>query len=109
MKYADEARLDTVVAGEEVLVAEERDVAVAAAGVPPASARPPAGPKGRRPRPDYSEEAIPERDPAYGLPDATAYELQTVEHLPASERRALARCLEGLGMSRARATIMAWL
>jgi hypothetical protein len=32
-----------------------------------------------------------------------------VEHLPAAERRALARCLEHLGMSHARATIVAWL
>ena len=109
MEYPDEARLDTVVAGEAVLVAEERTDAVAAAGVPTACARPPARSTGQRPRADSSEEAIPERDPAYRLTDGTPCETQTVEHLPAPERRALARRLEQLGMSRARATILAWL
>jgi hypothetical protein len=52
---------------------------------------------------DYSEEAIPERDPSYRLPGATICDAQTVEHLPAAERLALARCLEQLGMSPARA------
>jgi hypothetical protein len=56
---------------------------------------------------DYSEEALPERDPSYQLADGTLYETQTVEHLPAAERLALARCLEELGMSRARATLVA--
>jgi hypothetical protein len=107
MSYPDEATLDTVVANEKVLVAEERNDAVAAAAVPPARARPPARSKGQRPRADYSEEAIPERDPAYRLPDAAPYETQTVEHLPAAERRVLARCLEQFGMNRARATIIA--
>jgi len=55
---------------------------------------------------DYSEEAIPERDPAYRLSDGTLYETQTVEHLPAAERFALARYLEQLGMSRARAALV---
>src|SRR5690242_7979597 len=100
MVYPDEARLDTVVADEEV---------VAAAGVPTVCARPPARPKGQRPCADYSEEAIPERDPAYRLADAAPCDTQTLEHLPAAERRALARCLEQLGMSRARATLVAWL
>ena len=109
MTYPDEARLDTVVADEEVVVAEGRNDAGAAAGVRPAGARPPARATGQRPSADYSEEAIPERDPAYRLPDGTAGETQTVEHLTAAERRALARCLEQLGMSRARATILAWL
>ena len=56
---------------------------------------------------DYSEEAIPERDPAYLLSAGTGYETQTVEHLPAAERLALARCLEQLGMSAARAAMVA--
>jgi hypothetical protein len=56
---------------------------------------------------DYSEEAIPERDPAYRLPDGTCCETQTVVHLPAAERLALARCLEQLGMSHARALLLA--
>jgi hypothetical protein len=109
MTYPGEAQLDTVVADEAVLVAEERHDAVAAAGVEPAYARPPASSKGQRPRADYSEEAIPERDPAYRLADAAPDETLTAEHLTAAERRDLARCLEQLGMSRARATMVAWL
>lgn len=55
---------------------------------------------------NYSEEAIPERDPAYRLSDGTCDDTQTVEHLPAAERLALARSLEHLGMSRARAAFV---
>jgi hypothetical protein len=60
-----------------------------------------------RNRIDYSEDAIPERDPAYRLPVGTCCDTQTVEHLPAAERLALARCLEQLGMSPARALVVA--
>jgi hypothetical protein len=56
---------------------------------------------------DYSEEAIPERDPAYQLAYGTLSETQTLEHLPADRRLDLARCLEQLGMSPARAALMA--
>jgi hypothetical protein len=56
---------------------------------------------------DYSEEAIPERDPAYQLGHGTYSETQTIEHLPAARRLALARCLEELGMSATRAALMA--
>jgi hypothetical protein len=56
---------------------------------------------------DYSEEAIPERDPAYRLADGTVYETQTVEVMPAAARLALARCLEQLGMSASRAAMVA--
>jgi hypothetical protein len=56
---------------------------------------------------DYSEEAIPERDPAYRLSNGTLYETQTVEYMPAAERCALARCLEQLGMSASRAALVA--
>jgi hypothetical protein len=56
---------------------------------------------------DYSEEAIPERDPAYRLGHGTHSETQTIEHLPAARRLALARCLEELGMSAFRAALMA--
>jgi len=56
---------------------------------------------------DYSEEAIPERDPAYRLPAGTLYETQTVEHIPAAGRLALARCLEQFGMSPAKAALVA--
>jgi hypothetical protein len=58
---------------------------------------------------DYSEEAIPERDPSYQLSDATLHQTQTVDYLTAAERFVLARCLEQLGMSRARATVVATL
>jgi hypothetical protein len=56
---------------------------------------------------DYSEEAIPERDPMYRLPDGTHHETQTIVYMPAAERLAIARCLEQLGMSRARAAFVA--
>jgi hypothetical protein len=55
---------------------------------------------------DYSEEAIPERDPAYQLPYGTFHETQTIEEVPAAKRLALARCLEQLGMSAARAAMV---
>jgi hypothetical protein len=56
---------------------------------------------------DYSEEAIPERDPAYRLPVGTGYEQATVEAVSAEVRRDLARRLQELGMSRTRATFVA--
>jgi hypothetical protein len=56
---------------------------------------------------DYSEEAIPERDPAYRPPDGTLHEAQTVDVVPAEVRLALRRCLEELGMSAARAAAVA--
>jgi hypothetical protein len=56
---------------------------------------------------DYSEEAIPERDPAYRLPDGTLCETQTLPYVPAAERVALARCLEQFGMSALRAAALA--
>jgi hypothetical protein len=52
---------------------------------------------------DYSEEAIPERDPAYRTPDGTLYESQTIDALPDAARLALRRQLEALGMNPARA------
>jgi hypothetical protein len=52
---------------------------------------------------DYSEEAIPERDPAFRLSGGTDYEGPTVEAVSAAVRLELARRLEQLGMSRARA------
>ena len=56
---------------------------------------------------DYSEEAIPERDPAYRPIDDTLYKAQTVEVVPAEVRMSLARCLEKLGMNGARAAMVA--
>ena len=56
---------------------------------------------------DYSEEAIPERDPAYRTLDGTLYETQTVDDMRPDVRLALARCLEQLGMSAVRAALVA--
>jgi hypothetical protein len=55
---------------------------------------------------DYSEEAIPERDPSYCLPASTDYQEATVEALSPETRLDLARCFEQLGMSRARAAFV---
>jgi hypothetical protein len=51
---------------------------------------------------DYSEEAIPERDPSHRRPAGTLCDPETVDYVPLEERRALARRLEELGMSPAR-------
>jgi hypothetical protein len=56
---------------------------------------------------DYSEEALPERDPAYRLPDGTLSEGQTVEEMPSHVRQELARRLEQLGMNPAKAAMVA--
>ena len=56
---------------------------------------------------DYSEEAIPERDPAYQLPRGTLYETQTVEFMPQAKRLALVQRLMQFGMSASRAALVA--
>jgi hypothetical protein len=56
---------------------------------------------------DYSEEAIPERDPAHSTLHGTLYETQTVEDVPAYVRLDLARQLKELGMSPVRAAMVA--
>jgi hypothetical protein len=56
---------------------------------------------------DYSEEAIAERDPAFRPMDGTLSEAQTVDVVPADVRLALARSLEQLGMTPARAALVA--
>jgi hypothetical protein len=56
---------------------------------------------------DYSEDALPERDPSYRLPEGTCGDSQTVVYLPRAERLALARCLVQLGMSQTRAQFVA--
>ncbi len=56
---------------------------------------------------DYSKEAIPEREPAYRTLPGTLCEEPTVEALPVEARLALRRCLEHLGMSAARAAVLA--
>jgi hypothetical protein len=107
MKYPKEDKLDTLLPYERLLGAEPFNETAATADLPLAGDRLLPSSKDQRMWTDYSEEAIPERDPAYRLSDATLYETQTVEHMPAAERLALALCLEQLGMSRARAAVVA--
>jgi hypothetical protein len=56
---------------------------------------------------DYSEEAIPERDPGYQLPVGTGCDEATVAAVSPEVRLDLAHQLEQLGMSRARALAVA--
>jgi hypothetical protein len=56
---------------------------------------------------DYSEEAIPERDPAYRLPGGTDDGEPTIEAVSPEARRDLARRLQQLGMNCARAAFVA--
>jgi hypothetical protein len=56
---------------------------------------------------DYSEEAIPERDPAFRLSGGTDDEGPTVEDVSPAVRRYLACRLEQLGMSPGRAAAVA--
>jgi hypothetical protein len=56
---------------------------------------------------DYSEEAIPERDPAYRRPAGTLCDPETIEYVSREERHALARRLEQLGMSPAKVAFVA--
>ncbi len=80
---------------------------LATAGVRLAVERPQPSPKDGDAAIDYSEEALPERDPSYRLGDDTLYKAQTVEVMPAEVRLALARSLEELGMNGARAAMVA--
>ena len=56
---------------------------------------------------DHSEEAISERDPAYRRLAGTLCDPETAEYASPEERRALARCLEELGMSPAKVAFVA--
>src|ERR1700682_823720 len=56
---------------------------------------------------DYSEEAIPERDPAFDLGDLSPCDTLTIEIVPIQVRRALASRLEELGMKPTRAALVA--
>ncbi len=107
MKYPEEKKPDAVLPPEEFLARGESKEAPATAELPRAGVRLLPASNDQPGGIDYSEDAIPERDPSYRLPGGTLSETRTVEHLPAAERLALARCLEQLGMSRARALIVA--
>lgn len=56
---------------------------------------------------DYSEEAIPERDPAFRLSAGTMHDERTVEEVSPALRLELAQRLHDLGMSCARAAFVA--
>ncbi|HMC90149.1 MAG TPA: hypothetical protein VKI17_11405 [Gemmataceae bacterium] len=107
MRYHEEEKLDALLPYGTLLTAGKFNEEPATADIPLAGNRRLPNSKGQRSCTDYSEEAIPERDPAYQLPDGTLYETQTVEVMPAAARLALARCLEQLGMSASRAAMVA--
>lgn len=107
MKYHEEAKLGALLPYETLLTAGKFNEEPVTADIPLAGNRLPPNSRDQRTCTDYSEEAIPERDPAYQLPDGTLYETQTVEVMPAAARLALARCLEQLGMSASRAAMVA--
>ena len=107
MKYPKEEKLDSFPLYNRFLAAGELNEAPATADLLLAGDRLLPSSTDQRICTDYSEEAIPERDPAYRLSDGTLSETQTVEYMPAAERLALARCLQQLGMSRAKAAVVA--
>jgi hypothetical protein len=102
MKSHEEKTRDGLCSCELVRTAAKPNEEPATAGLPLAGDG-----QAQRTVTDYSEEAIPERDPAYQLPDGTLHETRTLEYLPRAERLALARRLEQLGMSAARAAMVA--
>jgi hypothetical protein len=107
MKYFDDKTRDALLPYKKLLTGEKLSEQLPTAYVLlaverrlPKSTRDSAGS-------DYSEEAIPERDPAYQLPFGTDHEEPTIEAVSAEMRRDLARRLEQLGMSWARAAAVA--
>ncbi len=107
MQSPEKERLDGLRAGGTIRARRKLDEAPATAEFWPQGDRQPPSSRAQRTRTDYSEEAIPERDPEYRPSAGTLHEAETVEHLPAAERLALARRLERLGMSPARAALVA--
>ena len=107
MKHIEGQRLDALLPNKKPLPAGNFDYAPATIDMPVAGHTLPPGSTAPQTGIDYSEEAIPERDPAYRMHDGTLYEVQTVEVMPSAVRRALARCLEELGMSPSRAAMVA--
>jgi hypothetical protein len=73
------AKLDALLPYERFLAAGQVNDATATVDIPLAGDRLLPKSKDQRICTDYSEEAIPERDPAYQLSDATLYETQTCE------------------------------
>jgi hypothetical protein len=103
MKYFDEKKRDALLPYEKLLTAGNLSEQLPTADVLLTVER--RLPKSERDGAcrDYSEEAIPERDPAYRLPSGTDNEEPTIEAVSAAVRLDLARRLQQLGMSRARA------
>jgi hypothetical protein len=107
MKYHHQEQHNTLLPFGQLSPGEIFHGQLPTADFPPAVERRPPQSKGPGAGRDYSEEAIPERDPAYRLPVGTGCEQATVEALSAEVRRDLARRLQELGMSRARAVVVA--
>jgi hypothetical protein len=107
MKYFTENTRDTLLPYERLLTGGRVSEQLPAADVLPAVEWRLPKSEGDSPCRDYSEEAIPERDPAYNLPCGTDNAEPTIEALSAEGRRELARRLQQLGMSRARAAVVA--
>src|SRR5262249_17983162 len=107
MKYRETMQGDALRTNEQAHAATRFHGERATSDLPPADDR--VGPdlSDQRTDIDYSEEAIPERDPVYQLPDGTSHEAQTAEYVSAADRLALARCLEQLGIRPATAALVA--
>jgi hypothetical protein len=107
MRYHERETADALLAFEALRGASRLSEQLTAAGVLPAGKRRLPKSESDDPPADYSEEAIPERDPAYRLPAGTDCDEPTVEAISAEMRREMAIRLQQLGMSRARAAVLA--
>jgi hypothetical protein len=107
MIYHEEEKRDALLPDEKLHAAETFNQGPGTADPPLTGDRLLPNSNEQRTCTDYSEEAIPERDPAYQLPVGTRNETQTVEYVTPAERLALARCLEQLGMNTATAAMVA--
>jgi hypothetical protein len=107
MKYHAEMKCDTLLPHEKLSRVGQFNEQPATIDFPPSGDGLLPKSNDQRTGIDYSEEAIPERDPAYRLPDGTLHQTRTVEHVPAAVRRDLVRRLKELGMSAVRAAMVA--
>lgn len=107
MKSYDEKQHDALLRYERILIRRGFSEELAVADALLAVGRRPPQSRSECESHDYSEEAIPERDPAYRLPESTGDEEPTVEAVSAAMSVDLARHLQQLGMSRARAVFVA--
>jgi hypothetical protein len=107
MKYSDEKNRDALLPDEGLHTPGNLGAQLPTANLQLTVERHPPQSKSESACRDYSEDAIPERDPAFRLPGATDYYQLTVEALSEAMRLDLACRLQQLGMSRARAALMA--